>query len=430
MATEYPECHQCQKKVTGWLQDILEQLDPTHRAMFPAILTYRSLVWRHSLWHHNPHMVLVPSPHWFLTIHAKDVQTWIGELKARATKKLVGASARKHVRAHSSRGRRAAAHGSGVNEWDTADVARLREAMQAEMEEKQGFVGLSKDQLNSKLTTKLLARHCRHCTQGAEETEELVCQLLEAFHDVTNTMGVPLLDNKRMDVIWNTQRQHLNYIQDPPGLQLHMKTGPLTKGEVVLPMYRCAWGSTSTSSANSHSVASWLRTIQKLESTQQCKELREDICHDLDAPDGTPEDESDWEDEGYTEAVWIWKKAIPPSSRFQFQIPTTACYPPALRQGHLLYLKTPPQAMMMVFQGPDGAPVYDRVVTLARYLVGLCDKPCLSKRHVADIIALWNSLPEVDRQRVSYLLRHRERLLKGRFKASHSKTTTEVGWRT
>ncbi|KAL6487611.1 hypothetical protein MHYP_G00042370 [Metynnis hypsauchen] len=41
MATEYLECHRCRKKVAGWSQDILEQLDPAHRAMFPGILTSR-----------------------------------------------------------------------------------------------------------------------------------------------------------------------------------------------------------------------------------------------------------------------------------------------------------------------------------------------------------------------------------------------------
>ncbi|KAL6475704.1 hypothetical protein MHYP_G00167440 [Metynnis hypsauchen] len=45
MATEYLECHLCRKKVAGWSQDILEQLDPAHRAMFPAILTYSYIGW-------------------------------------------------------------------------------------------------------------------------------------------------------------------------------------------------------------------------------------------------------------------------------------------------------------------------------------------------------------------------------------------------
>ncbi|KAJ8370901.1 hypothetical protein SKAU_G00109290 [Synaphobranchus kaupii] len=41
MATEYLECRRCQKKVAGWSQDVLNQLDPAHRCQFPAILTYK-----------------------------------------------------------------------------------------------------------------------------------------------------------------------------------------------------------------------------------------------------------------------------------------------------------------------------------------------------------------------------------------------------
>lgn len=41
MVTEYLECYSCRKKVAGWSQDILDQLDPIHREKFPAVLTYR-----------------------------------------------------------------------------------------------------------------------------------------------------------------------------------------------------------------------------------------------------------------------------------------------------------------------------------------------------------------------------------------------------
>ena len=139
-----------------------------------------------------------------------------------------------------------------IFEWDAADVARLREAVEAEMEEKQGIVGLTEEQLNSKLTPKLLARHCRRRTRGAQETEELIGQLLAALHGVTDTMGIPLLDAERMGAIWETQRQHLSCVQDPPGLQLYTKTGQVTKGRVVLPVYRCARGSTSLESFHLH----------------------------------------------------------------------------------------------------------------------------------------------------------------------------------
>lgn len=41
IATEYLECSSCKKKVAGWSQDILDQLDLIHREKFPAVLTYR-----------------------------------------------------------------------------------------------------------------------------------------------------------------------------------------------------------------------------------------------------------------------------------------------------------------------------------------------------------------------------------------------------
>jgi len=77
-----------------------------------------------------------------------------------------------------------------------------------------------------------------------------------------------------------------------------------------------------------------------------------------------------------------------------------------------------------VCRGPDGAPGFDRVVELARYLVELREKPCVSEREAADIVRLWDRLPDSDKQGVSYPARHRERLLQGRFKATHSKTST------
>ncbi len=41
MATEYLECRSCKKKLGAWSHDILNQLDPVHRKMFPAVLNYR-----------------------------------------------------------------------------------------------------------------------------------------------------------------------------------------------------------------------------------------------------------------------------------------------------------------------------------------------------------------------------------------------------
>ncbi|KAG7524491.1 hypothetical protein JOB18_012650 [Solea senegalensis] len=40
MATECLQCSACNKKIVGWSQDIVDQLDVAHREQFPAVLTY------------------------------------------------------------------------------------------------------------------------------------------------------------------------------------------------------------------------------------------------------------------------------------------------------------------------------------------------------------------------------------------------------
>ncbi|XP_056127239.1 uncharacterized protein LOC130104727 [Rhinichthys klamathensis goyatoka] len=41
MATEYLECRRCKRKVAAWSQEVVSQLGEGHRALFPAILTYK-----------------------------------------------------------------------------------------------------------------------------------------------------------------------------------------------------------------------------------------------------------------------------------------------------------------------------------------------------------------------------------------------------
>ncbi|KAL2082140.1 hypothetical protein ACEWY4_021958 [Coilia grayii] len=131
-----------------------------------------------------------------------------------------------------------------VFEWDGGDVARLREA-------KQSQEGLG-DAAYVKLSAKELARHSRRRTRGAAETERLLREVLDAFWEVTDSMGVPLIDRARMEEIWSTQRRHLGCIQDPAGVELYAQTGELTKGGVRLPVYRCARDSTSLESFHLH----------------------------------------------------------------------------------------------------------------------------------------------------------------------------------
>jgi hypothetical protein len=49
IGTEYLECSRCTQKVPGWSLVILNQLDASTRSMFPAICTYRYIVFTSSM---------------------------------------------------------------------------------------------------------------------------------------------------------------------------------------------------------------------------------------------------------------------------------------------------------------------------------------------------------------------------------------------
>lgn len=139
-----------------------------------------------------------------------------------------------------------------IFEWDKADVGLLREAKRRELEKQQAATGLTEELLTSKLTRKQLAQHCRRRTRGAIITEQLIRETLDAFKNTGQTTSIPLVDEEKMDVIWETQRRHLPCIQDPPGVQMYTQTGSVTKDGISLPVYRCVRGSTSLESFHKH----------------------------------------------------------------------------------------------------------------------------------------------------------------------------------
>ena len=67
-----------------------------------------------------------------------------------------------------------------------------------------------------------------------------------------DTLGVPVFDNEKMTNIWETQKKHVECIQDPEGISLYTHIGTCKKGSVVLPKYRCARGSVSLESFHNH----------------------------------------------------------------------------------------------------------------------------------------------------------------------------------
>ena len=87
-----------------------------------------------------------------------------------------------------------------------------------------------------------------------EATISLIEWLLQELRGQTgDLMGVPLLDQVRLEHIWRVQNRHLRCIQDMPGVQLYTEVGTTTtKGGVILTRYRCARGSTSLESFHLH----------------------------------------------------------------------------------------------------------------------------------------------------------------------------------
>ncbi|XP_033996627.1 uncharacterized protein LOC117490951 [Trematomus bernacchii] len=141
-----------------------------------------------------------------------------------------------------------------IFEVEPGDARRLTEAKRSQLEGKHGMVGLTDAEVIQKITREEWRLHCRRRTRGAEETALLIQDLLQTFGGTAgrNNLDIPLLDPLRIQDIWSTQRPHLSCIQDPPGVQLYTQTGRLTKGGVILPVYRCARGSTSLESFRLH----------------------------------------------------------------------------------------------------------------------------------------------------------------------------------
>ena len=101
------------------------------------------------------------------------------------------------------------------------------------------------------ITKEELARHCRRRTRRTEEAVELIEALLDNFSTMSDSLGVPVLQEDAME-IWAEQWRHVPCLQDPPGVPLYAITGEVSKGGVKLPVYRCARGTTSLESFHLH----------------------------------------------------------------------------------------------------------------------------------------------------------------------------------
>lgn len=139
---------------------------------------------------------------------------------------------------------------NSIYEWDASDYDLLMTAKRGELIQA-GISQPSSTAIRKAITREELARHCRRRTRGEDATIELIESLLLSLSTATDTFGVPLF-REEMKEIWEEQQCHVVCLQDPPGLQLYSETGKLSKGGVLLPVLRCARGSTSLESFHLH----------------------------------------------------------------------------------------------------------------------------------------------------------------------------------
>ena len=139
---------------------------------------------------------------------------------------------------------------SAIFEWDMEDVERLMSAKKGEMAAA-GIPNPSSSAVRKAITKDEMARHCKRRTRGIKQTTEAIEALLLSFSTATDTLGVPLL-KEDIKSIWEEQQKHVTCIQDPTGVELYTVTGHIHKGGMMLPVLRCARGSTSLESFHLH----------------------------------------------------------------------------------------------------------------------------------------------------------------------------------
>ncbi|KAJ7985054.1 hypothetical protein DPEC_G00361160 [Dallia pectoralis] len=352
--------------------------------------------------------------------------------------------------------------------WCAEDAERLREAKRGELAARH-ITGLCDSEINKRITSKEMALHCRRQTRGAEDTERLIGELLECLINATDTMGIPLLDRDRMKVIWQTQRRHVTCIQDPPGVSLYVKTKSLTKGGLVLPVLRCARGSTSmesfhlhlnrfipgTSASAEHFQAYLLEGLTRWNEDRAEAAALGDRQQSLHSYDGVAQYAinklsqqlmgcslvTDYTKPAKYTGELIGVEYLYSQTGGHHQVlDSNLGMDPDVPDGIPEEMETEQSESRSAspslpavcldqeedeYMGPDRVGGYQHVVLLAKCLVRLLEGPWISNRQANEIVALWERLRDVDKMAVVYPERFRDRVLQGRFR--NSKTTVTQG---
>ncbi|XP_039599300.1 uncharacterized protein LOC120522416 [Polypterus senegalus] len=177
--------------------------------------------------------------------------------------------------------------------------------------------------------------------------------------------------------------------------------------------------------------------------SQTGRVLEEVMGRDPDAPDGTDTDDDDSVDEGFQEVEGLEEEALdntvfgleedfaqqPLSSVRSQSHPAIGASQsgPADQETSPGDEATQSRSHKLHSLGTDTDPGYQHVVNLALSLVKLRHHAYVTQQQVADIVTLWERLPEGDKAPVRFPPRYQERLVQGRFRRKHSQTIVTPG---
>ncbi|XP_028513840.1 uncharacterized protein LOC114574708 [Exaiptasia diaphana] len=298
-----------------------------------------------------------------------------------------------------------------IFQWSQLKLAKTCEMF------KSGIINPTDDDVIKKITKKELALHCCRQTRGVEETERLY-NLLETLsgEQGSDTMGVPLLDSDRIWEIWESQKRHIPCLQDPEGVQLYIRTGTLEKGDVLLPTYRCARGTTSLESFHKH-IARFIQgeSASDMHLLDGLMRWNADCAVDAVYPGCRPKDNPETYNALHTKALnTLSQEVLDLEDDEGFDEVEDETLENAV--------------MKKDFAGPGNVQGYGQVQALAEYLVSLrgSDTMAISNSQAKDIVRMWNKLDAYDKKPTKFAPRHRTKLAKGKFKQPKKRSSIVI----
>ncbi|CAM4694811.1 unnamed protein product [Leuciscus chuanchicus] len=280
-------------------------------------------------------------------------------------------------------------------------------------------------------------------------------------------MGVPLLDTVRIEHIWRVQMRHVKCIQDPPGtsantlnFQLYLleglnrwnqgraaasistKSSPLLTyagqvvqsintnslnvfGEKLVPTFQPPAQYTDEANCNPP-------TVQPVHpSSQSAAASSLSTAPSSQSAAASSQSAAPSSLFAAASSQFAFSQSAAPSFQSAFSQPAAVASSSRSTTSIVQYAPGSPTQVPEELLAVDdqNIPGMDRVDRLAEYLVELRTSTglTLSRQQVDDIVCLWQSLLEYDKQRVKFAARHQDRLTTGRFRSPKKKAVFTPG---